>query len=151
MMKLILFIFYLLFSQPLLFATTPHTLEGITALNVLVIDQSNTISAETKEKIAAALKAKLDANGIKSQKDGVGALFVKINSTKIGKIWVAHIHLGIGEEAEINRSHKVRSFVLAYSNDDMIESENIDADVYDSVINFLIDEFLEQYHEDNEE
>ncbi len=151
MQKLLCVIFSLLFLPPLLFATTPHTLEGITALNVLVIDQSNTITPDTKEKISAALKVKLDKNGIESKKDGVGALFVKINSTKIGKVWVAHIHLGIGEEAEINRSHKVKSFVLSYSNDDMIESENIDAEVYDSVINFLIDEFLEQYHEDNEE
>jgi hypothetical protein len=151
MQKLLLFIFSLLFSQSVLFATTPYTLEGITALNVLVIDQSSTISPDTKEKIIAALKEKLDQNGIESKKDDVGALFVKISSTKIGKTTVAHITLGIGEEAEINRSHKVRSFVLAYSNDDMIESENIDADVYDSVINFLINEFLEQYHEDNEE
>ena len=76
---------------------------------------------------------------------------MKITSTKIGKTTVAYINLGIGEEAEIDRSHKVKSFALTYSFDDMIESENIEADVYDSVMNFLIDEFLEQYHEDNEE
>lgn len=151
MKNLSLVISFLLFSQLTLFATTPYNLEGIKALNVLVIDQSATISPELEKKISVGLKSKLEKNGIASKKDGVGALFVKITSTKIGKTTVAYINLGIGEEAEIDRSHKVKSFALTYSFDDMIESENIEADVYDSVMNFLIDEFLEQYHEDNEE
>lgn len=77
-------------------------------------------------------------------------MFVKITSTRIGKTTIAYINLGIGEEAEIERQRKVKSFTLTYSFDDMIESENIEADVYDSVMNFLIEEFLEQYHEDND-
>ncbi len=151
MHKVILFVIALLFSHAPLSASTPHSLEGITALNVLVIDQSHTISPAMREKIAAELKAQLEKNGIKSQKEGVGALFVKISSTVIGKTKVIHIHFGIGEEAEIERSHRVESFVIAYSYEDLIESENADADVYDSVINFILGEFLEQYHEDNEE
>lgn len=151
MKKLVFTLFILLFSQLALFAVTPFTLEGIKALNVLVIDNSKTISEETRVKILQGLQQKLEKNGIKSSKDGVGALFVKITSTKIGNTTVAYINMGIGEDAEINRSPKVKSFVLSYSFDDMIESENIDADVYDSVMNFLINEFLEQYHDDNEE
>lgn len=149
MMKKLVFI--LLFSQLTLSAATPFTLEGIKALNVLVIDHSKTISEVTREKILHDLQEKLEKNGIKSSKDGVGALFVKITSTKISNTTVAYINLGIGEDAEIDRSPKVKSFVLSYSFDDMIESENIDADVYDSVMNFLINEFLEQYRDDNEE
>ena len=151
MKKYSLLIFFLLFSHLTLFATTPYNLEGIKALNVLVLDQSGTTSPQLQERLSKALKSKLEANGIESKKDGVGALFVKITSTKIGKVTVAYINLGIGEEAEIVRSSKVKSFVLTYSFDDMIESENIEAEVYDSVMNFLIEEFLEQYHEDNEE
>lgn len=151
MKKLVFTLFTILCLQLTLSAATPYTLEGITALNVLVIDHSKTISEETREKILQALQQKLEKNGIKSSKDGVGALFVKITSTKIGKTTVAYINMGIGEDAEIDRSPKVKSFVLSYSFDDMIESENIDADVYDSVMNFLINEFLEQYHDDNEE
>ncbi len=150
MKKLSLVIFSLLFSQLTLFATTPYNLEGIKALNVLVQDQSETISPELEKRLVAELKEKLEQNGIKSKKDDVGALFVKITSTKVGKTTVAYINLGIGEEAEIVRSSKVKSFVLTYSYDDMIESQNVEADVYDSVMNFLIEEFLEQYHEDNE-
>lgn len=141
----------LLMWQPMLNAATPYTLEGIKALNVLVIDQSNAISPETENKILTELRQKLEKNGIKSNKDGVGALFVKITSVKVGTTTVSYVNLGIGEEAEIDRSPKVKSFALTYSFDDMVESEHIDADVYDSVVNFLIVEFLEQYREDNEE
>ena len=151
MKKLSLVIFSLLFSQLTLFATTPYNLEGIKALNVLIQDQSETISPELEKRLITELKEKLEQNGIKSKKDDVGALFVKITSTKVGKTTVAYINLGIGEEAEIVRSPKVKSFALTYSYDDMIESQNVEADVYDSVMNFLIEEFLEQYHEDNEE
>lgn len=150
MKQLVMFYAVLLFTSLNLYATTPYNLEGVKALNVLVIDQSTTISAALKEKIRADLKAKLEKNGIASTKDGVGAMFVKITSTRIGKTTIAYINLGIGEEAEIERQRKVKSFTLTYSFDDMIESENIEADVYDSVMNFLIEEFLEQYHEDND-
>ena len=151
MKKLSILISFLLFSHLAVFATTPYNLEGIKALNVLVLDQSGTISTKLKERLIEELKSKLESNGIKSKKDGVGALFVKITSTKIGKTTVAYIHLGVGEEAEIVRSGRIKSFALTYSFDDMIDSENIEAEVYDSVINFLIEEFLEQYREDNEE
>ncbi len=151
MKKRSLVILVFLFLHAALFATTPHNLEGIKALNVLVIDQSNTISQQTKKKIHTALKKKLEENGILSKKEDVGALFVKITSTEIGTTWVAYIQLGIGEEAVVERSGGVQSFVIAYSIDDMVESEDIDAEVYDSVMNFLINEFLEQYHEDNDE
>ncbi len=151
MKKLSLVVFLFLFSHPPLFATTPHNLEGLKALNVLVIDKSNTISQQTKKKIYTALNKRLEENGILSKKEDIGTMFVKITSTKIDNRWVAYIQLGIGEEAVIERSGKVQSFVISYSIDDMVESEDIDAEVYDSVINFLINEFLEQYHEDNDE
>ena len=151
MKKFFLVISFLLFTQFALFAATPYNLEGFKALNVIVLDKSTTISPKLIKRLTTELKSKLEKNGIESKKDDVGVLFVKITSTMIGKITVAHIHLGIGEEAEVNRSYKVKSFALTYSYDDMVESENIEAEVYDSVMNFLIEEFLEQYREDNEE
>ncbi|MCJ7766224.1 MAG: hypothetical protein MUP09_09835, partial [Thiovulaceae bacterium] len=108
------------------------------------------ISPQLKNKIADALKSKLEQNGIKSKKDGVGALFVKIFSTKVGKTSVVYISFGVGEESQIQRASKVDSFVLSYSNEDVIESEDVDKDVYDSIVDFLMEEFLEQLRDDNE-
>ncbi len=151
MKKLSFVICLLLFLQLTLYAAIPYNLEGFKALNVIVVDKSATISPQLTKRLVYELESKLEKNGIESKKDDVGVLFVKITSTKIGKVTVAHIHLGFGEEAEVKRSYKVKSFALTYSYDDLIESENIEAEVYDSVMNVLIEEFLEQYREDNEE
>lgn len=150
MKKLLLVVSSLLFLQLALSAATPSNLEGIKALNVFVLDQSGAISPQLEANLTSELKNNLEKNGIKSSKDGVGVMFVKVTSTKVGATSVVYIHLGIGEEVEIDRGDKVKSFAVTYSIDDTIESECVDADVYDSVMNFLFLEFLEQLHEDNE-
>lgn len=151
MQKFIAIFSFLLLLQTALFATTPYNLEAIKAFNILIIDQNDILSTAAEKQLKNALKKKLAKYGIKGEKDGVGAMFVKINATVKGNITIAFITLGIGEEAIIKRGdQEVESFVLSYSYDDMIESLNPETDVYDSVINFLIDEFLEQFQEDNE-
>ena len=151
MQKLITLFSFLLLLQTALLATTPYNLESIKALNILIIDQNDILSTAAEKQLKNALVKKLSANGIKGEKDGVGAMFVKVNATVKGNITIAFITLGVSEEAIITRGDKeVASFALTYSYDDMIESLNPETDVYDSVINFLVDEFLEQYHEDNE-
>ena len=151
MKKLSLLLSFLLFSQLTLFATTPYNLEGISALRVLIIDVQKTVSPELHAKIIKALKNQLEKNGIKSEKEGVGAIYIKLTSAKVGETTVVHINFTVGEEAEILRLSNVPSFALTYSLDDMIDSKNVEAEVYDSIVNFLMNEFLEQFHEDNEE
>ena len=142
----------LLFALHLtLFAAAPYNLEGIESLNVLVMDSSKTISPELKQKIEKELKEKLEKSGIKSKKDGVGALFVKIDALKSAKSTVVTISFGIGEDARIERAGSIDSFVVSYSNNDFFESDDVNADIYDSIVNYLMEEFLEQFREDNEE
>ncbi len=140
-----------LFFPFALFGAGPYNLEGIQALNVLVIDENRAISPQLTQKIAQELKSRLEKNGIKSKKEGVGALFVKISSLKAGKSTVVSIAFGVGEEAEIVRSGRVKSFVQSYSDSDLFESEDVNADIYDSVVNYLMGEFIEQFHDDNEQ
>ena len=150
MKRLFSFFACTLFLQAALFATTPYNLEGIKALNILVLDENDVLSEQLEKKLASALYKKLEANAIMGQKDGVGAMFVKIRALKVNKTYVIHLTLGVGEEAEVIRNTKVKSYVLTYSYDDMIETKTPDKDVYDDVMNYLIDEFLEQYDEDND-
>lgn len=151
MKKFSLLLYSFFFSQTLLYGAGPFNLEGIDALNILVIDENKAISQQLEEKLRVEIKQKLEKNGIKSEKESVGALFVKVSSSQIGETTLVQIRFGVGEEAEIARSHKVQSFVISYSNEDTIESDDVEADVYDSVINFLMEEFLTQFREDNEE
>ncbi len=151
MKKLFSLAVIILFLPLALFGAGPYNLEGIHDLNVLVIDENKAISPQLTDKIADELKSKLEKNGIKSRKDGVGTLFVKISSLKVGKNTVVGISFGIGEEAEIMRSGRVKSFVQSYNNSDLFESEDVNADVYDSIVNYLMGEFIEQFHDDNEQ
>jgi hypothetical protein len=151
MKKFSLLLAFLLVSPLALAGAGPYNLEGIQALNVLVVDENSAISPQLKNKIAEELKSKLEKNGIKSKKESVGALFVKINSLKSGKNTVVCISFGIGEEARIERAGQIDTFAVSYSNSDLFESEDVDADVYDAIVNFLMEEFLEQFREDNEE
>jgi len=151
MKKLSHYILSLFLMQTVLYGAGPFNLEGIDALNILVIDENKAISQQLEEKLREEIKQKLEKNGITCGKETVGALFVKVSSSRIGDTTLVHINFGVGEEAEIVRSHKVESFVISYSNEDTIESDDVEADVYDSVINFLMEEFLTQFREDNEE
>lgn len=151
MKKLSFLLIFILFLPLALFGAAPYNLEGIRALNVLVIDENKAISPQMTQKITQELKNKLEKNGIKSKKDGVGALFVKISSLEVGKKTVVSIAFGVGEEAEIMRSGRINSFVQSYSNSDLFESEDVNADVYDSIVNYLMLEFLEQFRDDNEQ
>ncbi len=150
MKKLLTLFVFVFLTQTTLFATTPYNLEGLKSLNILIIDLSDAIPLSLETKLAHDLKKELEANGIKTSKDGVGAMFVKMTTIKQKNRAIVYITLGVGEEAMIHRDKGVESFVVTYSYDDMIETEKLEEDVYDAVMNFLLDEFLEQYHEDND-
>lgn len=151
MKKLLALFSFLLLLQTSLMAATPYNLESMKALNILILDQNDILSTAAEKQLKIALQKKLAKYGIKGEKDGVGAMFVKINATVKGNITIAFITLGVGEESIVKRGDKeVPTFALTYNYEDMIESLNPETDVYDSVINFLIDEFLEQFQEDNE-
>lgn len=151
-MKRIAVLFSFLFTVQLsLMGATPYNLEGLYALNILVLDENDILTPAQEKRLKTALKTRLEENGIAGNKDGVGAVFLKLTALKMPKSSVVHLTLGVGEEAIVKRKSAVETYVLAYSLDDMIETQNIEADVYESAINYLLDEFLEQFHEDNEE
>ena len=150
MKKLLTLFIFFLFIEGTLSATTPYNLEGLKSLNILILDLSDAIPLSLETRLAYDLKKELEKNGIQTTKDGVGAMFVKMTTIKQKKHAVVYITLGIGEEATIHRDRPVESFVVTYNYDDMIETDNLEVDVYDSVMNFLLDEFLEQLEEDNE-
>ena len=153
MKRFIKIIITLLFLHLSLFARTPYNLEGIDALRVLIVDVEKTISSKQHQKIISVVKKKLEQNGIKSDKKGVGAIYIKLTPIRVERFAIVHINFTVGEETEVLRAHKVTTFALTYNFDDMIDVEEADVadEVYDSIVNFLTDEFLDQYREDNQE
>ena len=150
MKKLLTVLLFTLLTQTTLSATTPYNLEGLKSLNILILDLSDAIPLSLETRLKKDLIKELEANGIKTTKDGVGAMFVKMTTIKQKDRAVVYITLGVGEEGTIHRRKEIESFVGTYRCDDMIETQKLEEDVYDSVINYLLSEFLEQFHEDND-
>ena len=146
-------LFLLLFTLLLpLFATTPYNLEGIKALNILIIDNNDVLTPAFETRLKERIKKRMDSLGISSFKEGVGAISVSVRALEIDKEWIIHVCLSVGEEALVKRGHKqVVSYVKTYVYDDMVHTKLPELEVQSVVMEYLLDEFLEQYEEDNEE
>ena len=87
--------------------------------------------------------------GIETTGFNPNTLMVKIESLSQNKIHFIHITMLIGEEVKTNREGSPKTFAITYQMSDFIDSEDPENDVYDSVTEFLIGEFLEQHKEEN--
>ena len=151
MKQLLISLFSLLLLQFPLMGATPFNLEGLKAVNILILDENDILTPVQEQQLKAALKEKLQKNGIACQKDGVGAIFLKLHAIALEKCTVIHLTLGVGEETKVPRGSEVLSYALTYSLHEMIESHDIYKDVYENSINYLLDDFIEQLEEDNEQ
>ena len=149
-MRHLLFLF-IIFLFPL-FATTPYNLEGIKALNILIIDDNDVLTPAFEARLKERIQKRMDTLGIASVKEEVGAISVSVRALQVEKEWVIHVCLSVGEEALIKRGNKkVVSYVKTYIYDDMVHTKLPELEVQSVVMEYLLDEFLEQYEEDNEE
>ena len=135
-----------------LFSTTPYNLEGIKALNVLIVDENDVLSPAFEVRLKERIKKRIDSVGIASYKEDVGALSVSVHALQIQDEWVIHVCLSVGEEALVTRNNKkIESYVKTYVYEDMVHTKLPELEVQSVVMEYLLDEFLEQYEEDNEE
>jgi len=149
-MRHLLFLF-IIFLFPL-FATTPYNLEGIKALNILIVDNNDVLTPAFEARLKERMKKRMDTLGIASVKEDVGAISVSVRALKMQKEWVIHVCLSVGEEALVKRGDKkVVSYVKTYVYDDMVQTKLPELEVQSVVMEYLLDEFIEQYEEDNEE
>jgi hypothetical protein len=133
-----------------LFAATPFSLDNIERLNVHFINDSDHVSNTTITKMKAALTTTLNQAGIQTKGFNPNTLMIKIESISQNKTDFIHISMFIGEEVITHRKDKIGTFAITYMMSDFIDTDEPDEDVYTSVTDFLISEFLEQYKEENE-
>ena len=142
---------FIVFIFPL-YATTPYNLEGIKALNILILDDNDVLTPAFEARLKERIKKRMDTIGIVSVKEDVGAISVSVRALEVQKEWVIHVCLSVGEEALVKRGDKeVVSYVKTYVYDDMVHTKFPELEVQSVVMEYLLDEFLEQYEEDNEE
>ena len=130
-------------------ASTPFNLNGVTKLSVHVADYSDMFDKKIKPKLEKMMKDKLVK--LKVNTDGYfhDSFILLMKSQKVGKIQLLNMDLMIsGDVMAIGK--KDVTFGITYMLSDSVEIEDKNVDVVES-LEFLLDEFTEQYIQDNEE
>ena len=130
------------------FAMSPFSLESIQSVNVKIFDKDKILDELSLKSFTQEVEKKLLIVGIKSSTKAFSNFIIKIQAIKIGSTIVCHINLSLVENARIARSTPVEGIAIGYMKDDLFESDDIKNDIAES-IKFLVDEFTEQYKEEN--
>ena len=148
-MKKILLISIVLMGYLELYALTPFGLNGVTKATVNVSDYSDLYDKKMKKTLETLMHQYMKKLGIESHDYHNETLTILLKSQKIGSSTVLFVDLMLmGDVSRVDE--KNLTFGLTYLNRDSVEIEDKDEDLIDSVT-FLLEEFMDQYIQDNEE
>ncbi len=133
------------------FAISPFSLEGVKDVNLKVIDKSKLTTKENLKKIKHDVKYTLEKLGIKTETENFSNFIVKIQGIKTKSNYIMHISMFIVEDTVPARDKNVENMSITYYKDDLFDSDTkeIQLDIYESIINYLLTDFYEQYQEEN--
>ncbi len=130
------------------FAMSPFSLESIKSVNVKIFDKDKILDEPLLKTLTQEVEKKLLTLGIQSSTKAFSNLIIKIQAIPLDSTTVCHIDLSLVENARIARSTPVDGIAIGYMKDDLFESDDIKHEIAQS-IKFLVDEFAEQYKEEN--
>jgi len=138
-----------LFTCTLMFAQTPFVLTKFKSVYPLVEIHTDKVLPKYKEKITKILKSYTDELGINTKGYSQRAMAIVIDRIAIGKQLVLRTRLLVSEDVKrVDDGAEV--FAITYQKGDISEIENMDEDIIDTV-EYLLEDFKDQYIEDNEE
>lgn len=146
MIKFVLIIFTAIYA----FAITPYSLENIKELNIKVLNKKETVSKELEEKIENKIKEEFKKLGIKTQSKSFSNFKVRIKIDKIKDVDFVRTSIIVSEDVIPLRDTSLETIAITYKKDDSFESEDLEIDIYESIIEYLLEEFIEQYKEEND-
>ncbi len=132
-----------------LHAVTPFSISGLKQLSVHVADYSDLLDSSMKARLERVMHQKLKALGIDTQGYFNESFILLLKSQKVGKITLLHLDLMVSGDV-VRMTQKTPTFGISYLLKDSVEVEDAAADVMES-LEFLLEEFAEQYKQDNEE
>ncbi|XOB63220.1 hypothetical protein ACMC56_05275 [Campylobacterota bacterium DY0563] len=145
MSKLILFFIFTVYS----FAITPYSLENLKELNIKILNKKENISKKLEEKLENNIKAKLENLGIKTNTDKYINFLVKIKIDKIKDINFVQTSIMISEDVLSLRDKSLEILAITYKKDDSFEAEDFENDIYESIVDYLLEDFIDQYKAEN--
>jgi len=141
-----LFFALLFFTQS--FAASPFSLEALHGVNVTLLNKQKILSDAVVEALQKEMEARLSKAGIQTSTKHFSNLLIKIQTQKIKETTLAHVTLSLVENAKLKRSSSVEAIAITYTKDDFFETSTIETDLKESIF-FLLDEFIDQYKEEN--
>ena len=138
----------LVFST-LCFAVTPFSLEGLKEINLVVADKGKVLKKETLVKIKKATIQKLQDMEIKTETDKFSNLIIKIDAHKIGEKFAVNVAFFIVESVNPIREKELENVGITYSQNDFFIADDLDEEVYESAVDFLLYTFEDQFTEEN--
>lgn len=145
MKKLTLFILSIYYC----YAITPFSLEGLKELNVKFLNKNEIISKTLEEKIENDVKVKLKAAGINIQTSKYAYFKMGVKIDDFEKTKFVRTFIVVQEDVTLLRKSPFESMAITYQMNDDFEAENLEKDIYESIVEYLLTNFLEQYKEEN--
>lgn len=136
------------------FALTPYSLEGLKEVNVRVSAKNKAVSKELKSKLQNEIVKKLQKAGLKTKTEKYSKFIMKIIPLKVKEGFVVSVSLYIVEDIIPSRDKTLEniSMGITYIKNDLFQTneKELEQDIYESAIDYLLFEFLEQYKDENE-
>ena len=141
-------LFLLIFSSSL-FASQPFTLENLNNLRIYFVNKAPFLDKELEQRIKDKVTSKLQAQGIRMNRVDASTLMLKIEAIKLQTNYVINTQIAIAEEVITKRKEDVGTFAYTYHLNDLFDTKEPRIDTMES-FEFLLEEFLDLYKEDNE-
>ena len=146
MKKLFLLILIVTYS----FSITPYSLENLKEFNVKVLNKKKTISKELEKKIVDKIKDEFNRLGIKTQSKNFSNFKIKIKIDKIKNVDFVRTSISVSEDVIPLRDENLEMLAITYKKEDSFEAEDLELDIYESIVDYLLDDFIEQYKNEND-
>lgn len=133
------------------YAITPFSLEEFKEANVKILSKSSIIKKSFKQKLLKDLKTELKALNINTKSEHFSNLLIKIETVSLKQNIVVNVTLAIVEDVAPLRNKELTNMAITYRKNDMFDTtkENLETDIYESAIEYLLYDFIEQYQEEN--
>jgi hypothetical protein len=132
-----------------LYAVTPFSLQNVKSVNIVIADKGKVLHKDTVPKIKKDVEAKLQELGIKTQTDDFINFIIKVDVIKLEKKYAVKVSLFIIESVNPLRDKELQNVAITYNQDDFFIADELDEEVYESAVEFLLYSFEEQYIEEN--
>lgn len=134
-----------------LFALSPFSLEGIKSVNIKVIDKSKLINEKDLDILKLSLESELKKLKMRTSSDLFSNFIVKIQAIKLKEKIAFHTSMFIVEESAPIRDKSQENMSITYYKDDFFDTTHKDlhVDVKESILDYLLSDFIDQYKEEN--